>query len=64
MLCALLCLASFIHFTNLARYSGEIFICVIGIQYIKKKKPFHICLSLSPSPLLKIFKIPVTLNAF
>lgn len=45
----------FIHFTNLAHYSGEIFICVIGIQYIKKK-PFHICLSLSPSPFLKYLR--------
>ena len=49
MLCALLCLASFFHFTNLAHYSGEIFICVIGIQYIKKKSlSIFACLSLPP----------------
>ena len=63
MLCALLCLASFFHFTNLAHYSGEIFICVIGIQYIKKKAFPYLPVSLS-LPLFKIFKIPVTLNAF
>ena len=53
----------FIHFTNWAHYSGEIFICVIGIQYIKKKAFPYLPVSLS-LPLFKIFKIPVTLNAF
>lgn len=38
----------FIHFTNLAHYSGEIFICVIGIQYIKKSLSIFAYLSLPP----------------